>query len=195
MNAVDAFQGSDAGYVPHEEHQHYVHGVDEEVPDLGFCQRCGGSLADMRSLGRPLVCSGCGFVTWQNPKLATGVVVEHMGSILLVRRNHEPMYGRWSFPSGFVDRGETVEDAACREVLEETAVEVVLEQLLGVYSSEGDPVVFIAYAGHTTGGSPQAGPEAIELGLFPPGQLPELAFDHDSDILAAWWRARGTPDP
>lgn len=88
-----------------------------------------------------------------------------------------------------------VEDAACREVLEETAVEVVLDELLGVYSSTGDPVVFIAYAGHTIGGTPQAGPEAIELGLFPPGQLPELAFDHDPDILVAWWRARETSGP
>ena len=112
-----------------------------------------------------------------------------------MRRNHEPMYGRWSFPSGYVDRGEAVEDAARREVLEETAVEVAIDRLLGVYSAAGDAVVFIAYGGHSTGGVPAAGPEAIEVGLFPPHELPELAFAHDPAIVDAWRRATGEPDP
>ncbi len=127
---------------------------------------------------------------WADPKVAAGVVVEREGRVLLIRRNHEPMYGRWSFPSGYVDAGEIVEQAAVREVLEETGVEVEIERLLGVYSSRGNPVVFIAYAGVSTGGEPRAGEEAIEVGLFDPDELPELAFPHDPAILEAWRRGR-----
>jgi ADP-ribose pyrophosphatase YjhB (NUDIX family) len=184
----------EAGHAPRDEHQHH-HDVLEASDGPGFCPRCGTALVDGAAPGRPPHCPSCGFVRWENPKLAAGVVVEHEGAILLVRRNHEPRYGRWSFPSGFVDRGEVVEEAARREVLEETAVEVALDGLLGVYSTRGDAVVFIAYAGHSIGGVPQPGPEALEIGLFAPDQLPELAFEHDPAIIAAWERARGEPSP
>ena len=159
-----------------------------------FCLQCGAELAAGVGPGGQPGCRGWGFVLFSNPKLAAGVVVEHEGAILLVRRNHEPMYGRWSFPSGYVDRGEAVEDAARREVLEETAVEIAIDRLLGVYSTTGEPVVFVAYAGHSTSGVPAAGPEAIELGLFPANALPELAFAHDPAIVDAW-RASREPDP
>jgi ADP-ribose pyrophosphatase YjhB (NUDIX family) len=129
-------------------------------------------------------------VRFHDPKLAAGVVVEHEGRLLLIRRNHEPALGRWSFPSGFVDAGEVVEEAARREVREEAGVDVRLDGLLGVFSSEGHPVVFIAYAGVSEGGTPAPGDEAFEVGLFDPGDLPELAFDHDGEIIEAWRRHR-----
>ncbi|MDP6605815.1 MAG: NUDIX domain-containing protein [Dehalococcoidia bacterium] len=168
-----------------------------------FCPRCGKTLqaggGGGDTAGNP-ACGACGFVQWSDPKLATGVVVEHDGRVLLVRRNHDPMYGRWSFPSGFVDSGEVVEEAAAREVREETGVEVWIDRLLGVYSSAGDHVVFVAFAGTSTGtstgtsaeGVPTAGSdEVMETGLFAPDELPEMAFVHDTAILDAWreWRA------
>ena len=164
----------------------------------GYCPRCGSPLAagtgaDGRA--RAPACPRCGFVRREDPKVAAGVVVEHEGAILLVRRNHEPGCGRWSFPSGFVDRGEAVEDAARREVFEETSVEVAIDRLLGVWSAAGDPVVFVAYAGRSRGGTPRPGPEAMEVGLFPPGALPGLAFAHDPAIVEAWRRARGGRAP
>ena len=183
-----------AGRAPLDEHQHHDHGLLAGLDGAGFCPRCGSALEDAGAPGRPAICPSCDFVRWVNPKLAAGVVVEHEDAILLVRRNHEPMYGRWSFPSGYVDRGEAVEDAARREVLEETAVEIAIDRLLGVYSTTGEPVVFVAYAGHSTSGVPAAGPEAIELGLFPANALPELAFAHDPAIVDAW-RASREPDP
>ncbi len=151
-----------------------------------FCPRCGTALERGRGpRGLPL-CPACHYVDYANPKLAAGVVVEMDGRILLVRRNHEPMYGRWSFPSGFVDAGEVVEEAAAREVLEETGVRVTVERLLGVYSSRGGNVVFVAYAGNADGGEPHAGAEALEVALFSPEDLPELAFPHDPAIIEAW---------
>jgi 8-oxo-dGTP diphosphatase len=125
-------------------------------------------------------------VRYENPKVATGVVAERDGRILLVRRNHEPMMGRWSFPSGFVDAGEVVEEAAIREAREETGVEVRIDNLLGVYSTRGNAVVFVAYAATIIDGEPIAGDEAYEVGLFAPDEIPPLAFPHDPGILDAW---------
>ena len=139
------------------------------------------------------VCPSCERVHFDDPKVATGVVAESDGRILLTRRAHEPMLGRWSFPSGFVDAGEVVEEAAVREVEEETGVRVSIERLLGVYSTSGERVIFIAYAGVVTGGSIAPGEESLEVAYFHPDELPELAFPHDAAIVEAW-RA-GQPHP
>lgn len=134
-------------------------------------------------------CARGHYMWFPDPKVAVGVVVEREGRILLVRRNHEPALGRWAFPSGFVDAGEVVEEAAVREVLEETGVAVRLDRLLGVYSEPGHPVVFIAYAGTAVGGAARAGDEAFEVRYFDPEALPALPFPHDERVMAAW-RAR-----
>ncbi len=159
--------------------------------DPGFCAHCGHALEAGAGPGGRAACPACGNVRWADPKVAAGTVVERQGRIVLVRRNLNPMYGRWSFPSGYVDAGEVVEEAAAREVLEETGIEVRIEQLLGVYSGGGSPVVFIAFAGTAIAGEPRANDEVMELGLFEPAALPELAFPHDPAIIDAWRRSRG----
>jgi ADP-ribose pyrophosphatase YjhB (NUDIX family) len=139
------------------------------------------------------VCPNCDHVHFDDPKVATGVVVEHEGGILLTRRAHEPMLGHWSFPSGFVDAGEVVEEAAVREVEEETGVQVAIDRLLGVYSTRGERVIFVAYAGSVTGGSLQPGEESLEVQYFRPEELPPMAFPHDAAIMDAWRADRGEP--
>jgi ADP-ribose pyrophosphatase YjhB (NUDIX family) len=152
-----------------------------------FCRECGTALEQRLAFGRLRgVCPNCGYTHFDDPKVAVGVVVELDGGILLGKRNHDPMRGSWCFPSGFVDSGEVPEDAAIREVEEETGIKVELDRILGVYSKAGDPVIFIAYAGHAVGGELQAGDECTEVGTFLSGALPELPFPNDSAILAAW---------
>ncbi len=146
------------------------------APSSGPLARCGDA--------------GCGYVQYRDPKVATGVVATIEGRILLVRRNHDPALGRWSFPSGYVDAGEVVEAAAVREVREETGVEVRIDRLLGVYSAPGEDVIFVAYAGEVVGGEPAPGDEAFEVALFDPDDLPALPFPHDGAIIEAW-RAAG----
>jgi 8-oxo-dGTP diphosphatase len=157
-----------------------------------FCRECGVRLQPQRAFGRLRgVCPDCGAVDFEDPKVAVGVVVELDGRIVLGKRNHEPKLGCWSFPSGFVDSGEVLEDAALREVEEETGLSVRLERLLGVYSRKGERVVFVAYAGSVVGGSLSPGEECMEVASFAPDELPELAFPNDDAILAAWASGRG----
>ena len=108
----------------------------------------------------------------------------------MIRRNLEPGIGRWTFPAGYVDRGESVEDAAVREMDEESGLKVRIEALVGVYSQTGDAYVLVVYTGSVVGGALAAGPEAQEAGLFDPDDLPPLAFERDTAILADWMRRK-----
>jgi len=136
-------------------------------------------------------CPSCGWTLFLDPKVAAAAVLELHGCILLVRRAIEPGLGKWSFPAGFVDRGEVVEEALRREVREETGLAAQLEGLVGVYSHPGNPVVLIVYAARANG-TPRPSAESSELGVFAPDAPPELAFAHDLQIIRDWKeRSRG----
>ena len=157
-----------------------------------FCSSCTTPLelrlaADRR---RP-VCPKCGRVVYYDPKIAATCVIERGGKVLLVRRGNQPGYGLWSMPGGYVDRGEVVEAAAAREVLEEVSLEVEVGPLIGLFSEEGHPVVVAAFIAREIGGELKAGDEALAVGFFPPDQLPDMAFPRDRAILARW---RGLQD-
>ena len=152
-----------------------------------FCQRCGHRLAT-KSIDRKVrpYCPSCGHIVFLDPKLAAVVLVTMDDRLVLVRRAIEPALGRWSFPSGYVDRGESVEAAAVREVKEETGLDIELTLFIGLYSRSGSPVVLAAYAAEVAGGELQPGEEVIETGLFEPERLPALPFPHDGQILRDW---------
>src|SRR5918997_6884957 len=110
-----------------------------------FCPSCGGQLV-LREIkaGEPerLVCSGCGFVFYQGPKLVAGALFQLDGGVVLVQRDIEPGYGKWTFPGGFVERGEVAEIAAARETLEEIGVEIAVTGIVGLYTYEDQiPVI------------------------------------------------------
>ena len=161
-----------------------------------YCQQCGEPTTEQAIEGRVRpVCVACGAVTFLDPKLAVAVVVERDGRILLGRRGpgtREP--GKWSFPAGFVERGERVEAAAVREVWEEVRLRVELGPLLGLFSEAGEVVVLAVYAAASAVGEPVAADDLTELGWFAPDALPELAFPRDAAILADWQRDRSTID-
>lgn len=123
-----------------------------------------------------------------DPKVAAAVIIADGRGILLQQRAMEPRRGLWTFPSGYVDRGEQVERAAEREVREELGLSVRLTHLLGVYSETGNPVVLIVYTGEVPGdATPVIQEEEISaVGYFRPDDLPPLAFAHDSAIIADW---------
>ena len=161
------------------------------TPDDAFCPKCGAQLASrLLKPGEPerLVCSACEHVIFHDPKVAAGCIVEEAGGIVLLRRAIEPGYGKWVFPGGYVDRGERVEDAAVRETLEESCLQVRITKLLGVYSYANRPIVVIVYAGDVTGGVLRAADESLEARVFPPLEIPwdKLAFSSTFDALAEY---------
>ena len=80
------------------------------------------------------VCSRCGFVHYVNPKIVTGSIVRHEGRILMCRRAIAPRIGYWTLPAGFMEVGETAEQAAMRAAREEANAAIVIEGLLAVYT-------------------------------------------------------------
>ena len=133
-----------------------------------------------------LACSVCEHVVYLDPKVAVVVLVIHQEKLVLVRRGVEPFIGKWAFPSGFVDRGEVVEEAAIREVLEETGLEISLTKFIGLYSSPENPVILAVYAATYVAGKLQAGYDAERTDLFDPDSLPDMPFPHDKQIIEDW---------
>src|SRR5919107_92712 len=109
------------------------------------------------------------------------VVIPSEAGVVLIRRGSEPFEGEWALPGGFVDVGETVHEAAVREVAEETGLAVEVSRLVGVYSEpDRDPRghnVSIAFLARVLGGQIPASTDAGEAELLDPATV-ELAFDH-----------------
>ena len=161
------------------------HADNDTGLDFKFCPKCAGQLEDrvIEHITRQ-VCTACDFVFYRDPKPVAGVLAQRAGKILLIQRGNEPKHGFWSFPTGFIDIGDTPAETAIREAREEANVEVQLNRLLGVYSNERRTVVLIIYVGRIVSGAPMGSAEALDARLFDPLSLPELAFDHDYRILA-----------
>ena len=116
-------------------------------------------------------CPECGRVIYYDPKLAATVVVERDDRVLMVRRAIQPGIGLWSLPGGYVDRGEVVEVAAAREVLEETGLHVDHHWPAGPLLRGGPPGGACGLqCTRRRAAKPKPGPEVSELGVLPPGR-------------------------
>ena len=157
-----------------------------------YCPRCRTELENKFVFGRNRqVCPQCGFVHFVDPKVGAGVLAQMPdGRVVLVRRAVVPAIGSWCLPSGFVEYDEAPAEAAMRECLEETGLQVRLTGLLEVsqyVSEERGPGILILYRGEVVGGEAQAGDDASEVGFFSPDELPEdIAFPSNRRALARW---------
>jgi ADP-ribose pyrophosphatase YjhB (NUDIX family) len=124
------------------------------------------------------VCTTCGFINYVNPKIVTGSIVRHNGKLLLCRRAIEPRTGFWTLPAGFMELGETAEQAAMREAREEANAEIVIDRLLAVYTIPRIAQVQIMYLAHLDGDAFSPGPESLDVKLASWDEIPwgELAF-------------------
>ena len=125
----------------------------------------------------------------QTPSLTVDIVILYHNKIVLIKRKNQPYQNCYAFPGGFVEIGETVEQAAVREAKEETGLDVTLTKLLDVYSDpRRDPrghTVSITYLAKGTG-ELKAATDAKEASTFAPGQVPDnLAFDHSKMLQDA----------
>ena len=163
------------------------------MTSLGHCFQCGTPLVARHQEDRERpTCPACGFIHYLDPKVAVAVILGDEQGVLLGRRRIDPGAGLWSFPAGYANRGEVLEEAAIREVLEELGLAVRLTGLVGVYSERGAPVVLVVYAGEVEAGEPMPdGHEVSEVRRFALDALPEgMAFPHDRRVLADWKQAR-----
>ncbi len=156
-----------------------------------FCSQCGAPLKEtfVSEEGRErLRCSKCGIIAYLNPFIVAGLIPQQSGKIFLLKRGIEPAKGTWTFPAGFVELGETVQEGAVRETKEETGLEVRCGELLGIYSFKNFPVVTIVYLGEVVGGSIQTCLESSEVKAVSPHEIPwdQLAFMSTKDALRDW---------
>lgn len=160
------------------------------IDDIRFCVRCGQPVEYRQTYGRLRpVCSACQHVHFLEPKVATGVLIEQAGQLLLIQRANEPERGKWSIPAGFVDRGEAPARAAEREALEETGLTVRVTHLFDVFAKgagNDGADIFITYCAEVVSGTVTPGDDAANAQFFGPTAWPELAFTSTKYILERW---------
>ncbi|MFZ0042617.1 MAG: NUDIX domain-containing protein [Solirubrobacteraceae bacterium] len=150
--------------------------LNPALAEARFCPRC-GKPADVNFPQR-ITCPHCGYSAYYNPKpVAAAIPVDDAGKVILLRRGFDPGQGLWTFPGGFVDLGESVEEAAHRETDEELAMPIALGPLVGVYSHPDDRVVLIVFRARALG-EPRTSAEATEVRTFAVSEIPwdDLAF-------------------
>jgi ADP-ribose pyrophosphatase YjhB (NUDIX family) len=170
-----------------------VSSLNPALEEVRFCPRCGAG-ADV-SFPRSITCPHCGYGAYYNPKpVACAIPTDAENRLILMRRATEPSRGLWTMPGGFVDLGESVEDAAVRECAEELAMHITLDGLVGVYSRASDRIVVVVYAARAQG-EPCQTDEALEVRAFLPSEIPwpELAFWSDERALRDFLSRAGAP--
>ncbi|BFU96805.1 MAG: Putative Nudix hydrolase, MutT family (modular protein) [Nitrospira sp.] len=118
------------------------------------------------------VCSSCTVIHYHNPKVVAGCIPEWNDRILLCRRAIEPKSGLWTFPAGFMEIGESTEQAAIRETVEEAQAEVALTGLHSVLSLPHIGQVYLVFIGKMRSEQFGAGAESLESRLFHPSEIP-----------------------
>jgi len=155
-----------------------------------FCPRCGIEMIETEADGRlRMVCPSpdCGFIFYHNPVPAAGAIIVEDGKILLVKRAHPPCIGWWCIPAGYMEWDESPAQCAVRELLEETALTVELDELFEVYSGNDDPrtnAVLVLYTAHIVSGTPTPADDALEVDWFDLDELPDkIAFQAHRQAL------------
>ncbi len=124
------------------------------------------------------ICEHCDTIHYQNPRVVVGCLPVYQGKILLCLRAIEPRKGYWTLPAGFMENGESTEEGARRETLEEACASVSEPQLYTVFDLPRISQVYMFYRGNLVDGKYGVGAETLESGLYSPEDIPwqRLAF-------------------
>ena len=144
------------------------------------------------------VCESCGFINYVNPKIVVGSVVQFEDRFLMCRRAIAPRIGFWTLPAGFMEEGETAEEGAAREAMEEACAKIEIEGLLGCYSVPRISQVQLMFRARLLDPAVAPGPESAEEMLVTWDDIPwkELAFPSVKwalDDFAAWREGATAP--
>jgi len=163
--------------------------------EFEYCPRCGTKLNPPNGRQRFKNCERCGFVNYQNPVPTASAIIVKDGKVLLGRRRSDPGKGMWDIPGGFIELNETPEEAARREILEETGLTINLEKFFGFFlgkyeypTSPNAPTMNICFLASIQNGEPKANDDLVALEWFSKDEIPILgmAFDNNKQMLKKW---------
>jgi len=158
------------------------------------CLYCGGEITKKSEDGvlRDF-CPCCNSYFYENPLPVVSTIIESSRQILLVKRGRAPSKGLWCLPSGFAEAGESIEEAALRELKEETGIKGKIVKLLDVdsYKSRfyGD-LLFLTFVVEQSGGKLCAGDDCVQARFWPANKLPPLAFHSNKRALDTYIKSR-----
>jgi ADP-ribose pyrophosphatase YjhB (NUDIX family) len=165
------------------------------MPSFTYCPHCAAPLADDFVFGRVRRrCRYCGFIQFQDPKVAVAGLVNDGGRVLLVRRAAVPRIGFWALPAGYMDADELPEEAVVREIAEETGIATRAVELHSIAPLAGwneRRGILLIYRAEPLGGALAAQDDVSEARWFAPDEIPwaELAFESTAQVLREWVRA------
>lgn len=151
------------------------------ILEINYCPSCGAAIElrcpeDDNRLRH--ICTACGTIHYQNPRMVIGSIPEWEDKILLCRRAIEPRHGLWTLPGGFMENGETTTDAAIRETLEEANARIAIGDLYSMYSLPHIDQVHLLFRARLLDLDFAPGAESLEVRLFSEHEIPweEIAF-------------------
>ena len=164
---------------------------------MNYCSDCGAPVSLLVPAGDTRerhVCERCGTIHYQNPKVVVGCIPEWEDKILLCRRAIQPRHGYWTLPAGFMERGETAQDGAARETLEEANARVQIGRLYSLFNLPHVDQVYMLFRARLLDLEFSPGEESLEVGLFGESEIPwdDLAFQTIRETLRLFFRDRET---
>jgi ADP-ribose pyrophosphatase YjhB (NUDIX family) len=162
---------------------------------MNFCSHCGTAVIVTIPAGDHLpryVCTDCGMIHYQNPKIVTGCIAEWQDKILLCKRAIEPRYGLWTLPAGFMENAETTAQGAARETREETRAEVEIVSLYALFNIPHISQVYLLFRARMDDLDFGPTDESLEVDLFAEDEIPweELAFPVVRETLLRYFEDR-----
>lgn len=161
-----------------------------------FCPLCGGRFIRRQVVQdepKRLVCTSCGFVFYIDPKIVACTIAQTDKGIVLQQRTRGPAKHLWALPGGYVDRGETLEETARREFLEETGLTSKVKALVGTYSYPGEANIVIVFSSEVTGGQIRSNDESMDIKEFDIDNIPweQLAYETTKRALETYMKENG----
>ncbi|WP_252180491.1 NUDIX hydrolase [Endozoicomonas sp. 4G] len=166
---------------------------------MNFCSDCGAKVSKKIPSGDNRlrdVCDSCGKIHYQNPLIVAGCLPVFEGKVLLCKRSIEPRSGYWTLPGGFMELGETLEQAALRETMEEAGAEVTLQSLYTLFNIVHVGQLSVFFLAHLDKPEFSAGEESEAVALFSEEEIPweQLAFNTVSRTLRHFFSDRQKGD-
>lgn len=167
-----------------------------EYEKFRYCPKCKGKLKEINIEGfLRLQCIECSYIIYRNPYPAVSIIIEKEKKIVLIKRKIKPMIGYWALPSGFVEYEEDSEEAAAREVLEETGLKVKVIDLIDMsfFSKVVKAnVIGACYYAKIISGTLKSGSDVSEVAFFNLDKLPEnFAFRQHLISIEKWRKKHG----